>query len=156
MKKLLCLALVLLASNAEAELKKCNGTWTNLACDAPVQDTMAESKRSAAPKIIDIDAGSSSSSAVLEPLAPRLELIRKLKKVSDEYRTKGGHFLSREELDAFRRGCEDRTRPFSECLGEFNNQQNKLVSQNQKKEELNQNSNRNEIEADRNRAIRGR
>jgi len=159
---------VCLVQVAQAEIYECDGKWTNQPCESgKAQRTIHEVTRSysppeapevSAPAGDDVIEGAQSSagSVALEPLAPRTDLIRKLRKQSDDYKRKGGVTLSSGQLEGFRRACEDRTKPFSDCLAAFNDQSQKLTALNQKQDQLQIDAQRNEIEADKVKAIRGR
>ena len=55
--------------------------------------------------------------APTEPLAPRLELVRNLKKANkDAAKDKQ---ISNDEIEKFSDLCEDRTNPFDECKAEY-------------------------------------
>jgi hypothetical protein len=148
---------------AHADIYQCDGKWTNRPCEGETQKTLKEvsrepSARTLLPEVSAEPASDQNSSAntALEPLAPRTELVRKLRKQSDEYKRKGGVSLSSAQLDGFRRSCEDRSKPYSDCLAAFNEQSEKLTTLNQKQEQLGIDQKRNEIEEDKVRAIRGR
>jgi hypothetical protein len=149
-------------SVAHADIYQCNGKWTNQPCEGEPQKVIKEVVREPSmDRVLSLPTDvipdeSSSASTALEPLAPRTELVRKLRKQSDEYKRKGGVSLSNAQIDGFRRSCEDRTKPYSECLAAFNDQSGKLTSLNQKQEQIGIDQRRNEIEEDKVRAIRGR
>ena len=149
-------------SVAHADIYQCNGKWTNRPCEGETQKVIKEVTREpsvdrmlSAPAEITSEENAPANSA-LEPLAPRTELVRKLRKQSDDYKRKGGVSLSNAQIDGFRRSCEDRSKPYTECLAAFNDQSGKLTALNQKQEELGIDQKRNEIEEDKVRAIRGR
>jgi hypothetical protein len=107
---ILCLCQV-----ASAEIYECNGKWTNKPCDGEIGRSLEEIERpepsvSTRPEIVGTPP---------EPLAPRYSLIRKLKKLRNEYTGRGMPSLSSTEIDGFESLCLDRSRPFVDCQSAF-------------------------------------
>ena len=147
-------------STVNAEIHQCDGKWTNLPCTGVIESEIKEAQRARHVETTEapegeVENGASTSSAMLDPLAPRSDLARKLRKLNDEFKSKGGVTLSKAELDGFRRYCEERTRTIDECQTRFTEQSQRLTELNQKKDKLDIEAERNQIEADKVKAIRG-
>lgn len=114
---LLGVTLQMYPSSLAAEIRNCNGKWTDQPCEAAgssESDDAAWLKRGAVSKYT----GSRPAAAAAtpsEPLAPRLELIRKLKRENKDSQKKGGAWLSSSEIDAFSDECEDLSKPYAQC-----------------------------------------
>jgi len=112
---LLPVLLLIGAMTAEAEIYKCDGQWTNKPCAGRVEEKLDEVVRPGIPA----DPGATPTTPT-EPLAPRYAIVRRLRKMNEEFRSRSGVTLSRAELELFEDRCTDRAVPFAECQDAFN------------------------------------
>ena len=128
--------LALLPLSVEAEIYQCDGKWTNLPCDGSIQKTLPESSSI---KVDDEEAegdekapaeeAKESSSSVLEPLAPRYSIVRKLKKTNRDFFLKHKITLTKDELHNFEVRCMKRETPLDECQSQYDDFVQRLNSQ---------------------------
>lgn len=138
------LTAVIAPQQAAADLHKCDGMWTNKPCNGEVAETLKEGEGSRISRMgsdsayanaaSNAAAGGHAQAVGSEPLAPRLEVIRNLRKMNDEFKKKGGVTLARQDIDALRKVCEDLSRPYTECKQGFDENSGKLTALNQQKE----------------------
>lgn len=107
---------LLICQTARADIYECNGKWTNKPCDGQASHSIAEitrpeRRRASVPELVGTPP---------EPLAPRYSLIRKLKKLNQEYVDRGAPRLGDTEIEGFESLCLDRTRPLVDCQSAFN------------------------------------
>lgn len=118
----LVLPALLLSQAAAAEIYECDGKWTNKPCNGHIVRSLEEVSRpersdSSAPDLV---------ATPPEPLAPRYSLIRKLRKLSDEYLGRGVPSLSDTEIEGFESLCLDRSRPLVDCQSAYNEYASRL------------------------------
>lgn len=126
--------LTLLLASAEAEIYQCDGKWTNLPCDGSIQKTLPESSSI---KVDDeqgdekapAEEAKEGDSAVLEPLAPRYSIVRKLKKTNRDFFLKHKITLTKDELHNFEVRCMKRETPLDECQSQYDSFVQRLNSQ---------------------------
>lgn len=118
----LLLPALLLSHAAAAEIYECDGKWTNKPCNGQIARSLEEVSR---PE----QSGSSTPALAAtppEPLAPRYSLIRKLKKLRDEYLGRDVPSLSDTEIEGFESLCLDRSRPLVDCQSTYNEYSSRL------------------------------
>ncbi|MFM1847856.1 MAG: hypothetical protein RL417_1330 [Pseudomonadota bacterium] len=106
-----------------AQIYECSGRWTNKPCDGDVGRMIEEVSRPEPPQ----QASPVPGSPAPEPLAPRYSLIRKMKKLNDEYITRGVPGMDDAELDGFEALCLDPERPFVDCQNAYNEKSSRLL-----------------------------
>jgi hypothetical protein len=131
---------ITLVGTAQCEIYQCDGKWTNKPCSGAIERTMHESAE------VVVDAGGEPVEAeekeeaakpgdiVLEPLAPRYALARKLRKTSRDFSLKHGISLTKEQLSDFDERCTKRETPFAQCQAQFDGYVQKLNAQLQQKQ----------------------
>jgi len=127
---------------AHGQLYECDGRWTNKPCAGKVAREIAATSRPEKP----VEKSTSAIGKAPEPLAPRYSLIRKLKKLNDEYVERGIPSLNEAELDGFESLCLDRSKPFVDCQSSFNEISNRLRELELTREANDLAAERNEIE----------
>jgi len=135
-------AICLSPTETSAQIYECDGRWTNKPCAGVVGRSMEEVANPAPPAV----RVTPSSERAPEPLAPRYSLIRKLKKLNDEYTDRGVTGLNDSEIDGFESLCLDRARPFLDCQSAFDEHSNRLRELELTREANDLAAERNEIE----------
>jgi hypothetical protein len=125
---------LVLPAQALAEIYKCDGKWTNQPCSGNVESTLDEVTRSEPAAADEAPAEAEDSSHPAEPLAPRYDALRKLRKLSDEYKRQKLTYISPKDFEAVKKICMDRARPFKECEGAVNQAKDRVVQANTPKE----------------------
>jgi hypothetical protein len=123
---------------AQAELHQCEGVWTNAPCAGAVEKSLGAEVVSAPGSIPssrdDREQDGPAVATTREPLAPRLELIRNLRKLNDGSRRAGQKTLSNSQLEQHKVQCNDLTKPYADCLATFNSLSAQLAELNKKQE----------------------
>lgn len=139
------LTLMTFSLSSAQQITNCNGKWTNQPCVGDVSYSFNERQR-AETSVEKAEPVEQKTLENKEPLAPRTDLARKLRRISDDFRRRKGIFLTNNELDGLKKQWEDRSIPYSECLKMFNEKKDKLVEQNKELEENRIQKERNAIE----------
>ena len=138
----LAACMTLMPALGATQVYRCEGTWTNNPCAGTPEATLPVISRSAR----EITSASLTPSPSSEPLAPRLSLVRKLKKLNREYIDRGSPGLNATEIESFESLCLERSRPLVDCQTSFTEHSKRLLDLELAKEANELAAQRNDIE----------
>jgi len=115
--------LLTVIQRGEAQVYRCEGTWTNRPCSGAQEEKLPQISRSAPASTVS----NPTPDLPPEPLAPRLSLVRKLKKLNRDYLDRGSPGLNTTEIESFESFCLERTRPLVDCQTSFNEHSRRLL-----------------------------